>query len=187
MGNRGSIEWGAGWHWPLPDLKTRDGVTYLATVSQEFRGTGSAHKGVDLMYRRRSKADRKEYPAGVNQSERWFVPPGAPVLAARAGKVWSVARTPLGWAVTLDHGAPWATYYLHLEGVVSGLAKGVPVAAGEKLGTVGYNPNREPKAGVVDAARLRHLHFEAWYKGTHAQSVDPGPVIVGWERSLWTL
>lgn len=178
-----SIEWGDGWVWPVPDLNrvTRGVLVGIvpAVVSQEFRGAGAAkpHYGVDLMYR---KAARKPGESA------FFAPSGVPVVAARAGELWSVSRTPRGWAIVLDHGKPFATFYQHLESVDSWIAAGVQgvsrsgqplrVEAGQRLGVMGYDP--------MDARKVVHLHFAVWYQGSGDKaSVDPAPQMASWGRS----
>jgi murein DD-endopeptidase MepM/ murein hydrolase activator NlpD len=180
-------EWGAGWRWPVPIINIA-GVEYMPVVSQEFKP--GRHVGVDIMYRRRSLTDRPEFPAGVkgadgfaNGTTMHFAPPGAGIVAARDARVWFVGKVATGWSVVLDHGAPWATFYAHLQTVdlpLHAMGKrsdgGAPmlVKAGDALGTMGGNPNTDPKRGAVDSARLRHLHFETWYKGAgNNAAVDP--------------
>lgn len=147
-------EWGDGWFWPVADLPASP-----ARVSQEFRPP--SHMGVDIMYR--------------GDNGRWFAPEGTPVLAARAGTVWSVTPNARGIAVVLDHGKPWATFYQHLAS--ADVKKGDVVAAGQRIGVMGIDP--------TDPQRVRHLHFAAWYKGAgDAASVDPTTVMTSWRRSV---
>ena len=144
----------------------------MPVVSQEFRGGGPApHYGVDLMYGR---------PGA------YFVPDGAvPVLAARAGALWSVHQTARGWGIVIDHGAfgPFATYYQHLESVAPNIAaapKGTPIAAGTPLGVMGSDP--------TDGGHVRHLHFAVWYQGFgDSASVDPADAMAGWVRPLYRM
>jgi len=180
-------EWGTGWRWPVPPINI-GGVQYDPAVSQEFKP--GVHRGVDIMYRRRTLDDRPEFPSGVKGADgfangvtRFFAPPGTAVIAARDARVWFVAKVATGWSVVLDHGKPWATFYAHLDTVTLPLhAMGKPVAggaptivkAGDVLGTMGGNPNTDPRKGAVDGQRLRHLHFETWYKGSgNEAAVDP--------------
>ena len=141
------------------------------------------------MYRRKSIADRPEYRAGTSDgSTMYFAPPNTPILAAKDGRVWSVQKTPRGWAVVIDHGKPWATFYQHLERVdlephahgksQSGIA--TTVKAGDMIGTMGFDP--------LDSAKLRHLHFAPWYEG-HGDSavVDPAGEIANWRREQWRI
>lgn len=168
------VNWGDGWVWPIPDVEetTSNGLRVLpATISQEFRR--GSHSGVDLMY----------LDPDV-RARRFRVPVGTPVLAARAGRLWSVSRSPRGWQVVVDHGAPFATYYQHIEEVDPEIASaatgknGAQLAAGTRLGTVGFDP--------TDAARVRHLHFAVWVNGYgDSASVDPAQAMKTWGRSSW--
>jgi murein DD-endopeptidase MepM/ murein hydrolase activator NlpD len=163
MTTKRTIVWGGGWMWPIPDLVTASPTLggFKAKISQEYRDTGVTHYGVDLMW---------WGPDG------WFAPEGAPVAAARAGKVWSVELTPRGWAVVLDHGPPWATFYQHLSEV--GVVTGDQVVAGQEIGKMGADP--------LDPAHTRHLHFAAWYRGSgDPASVDPAPAMESWGRWRW--
>jgi murein DD-endopeptidase MepM/ murein hydrolase activator NlpD len=178
------VPWGGGWVWPLPDIvRTSLGMpieVVPAVVSQEFRGGGARpHYGVDLMYQRTVRGQRQ-----------YWVPDGVPVLAARDGVLWSVERTARGWAVVIDHGPPFATFYTHLAVVDQDIANGVqgvrrngeplPIAAGRRLGLVGYDP--------TDARKVRHLHFAVWYNGAgDAASVDPTSDMATWRRMQWTV
>jgi murein DD-endopeptidase MepM/ murein hydrolase activator NlpD len=165
-----SPAWGPGWVWPIPDLLLAPPLVESivpATISQEFRGNGTArpHYGVDLMYR--SVGDRG-----------WFAPDGTPVCCVKAGTVWSVDRTSRGWAVVVDHGPPWSTFYQHLDKVSPWIATGARVEAGSQLGTMGADP--------TDLEQVRHLHFAAWYHGAGDNaSVDPSEAMHGWARWQW--
>lgn len=192
--------WGDGWHWPVPDLISHGGSRFQAVVTQEFKGP--AHAGLDIMLCRRSDngqvvitgfdpgqkaADKITMDA--TKSGRFFAPKGLPILAARDANVWSVLPSVNGIFVVLDHGKPWATMYGHLESTtlqrtVRGQSKQT-VRAGDVIGTMGAGLNRDPRRGLVDGEHLRHLHFEAWYKGTRNQAVDPRPDMRNWQRGTW--
>lgn len=175
MLSKSRVEWGAGWFWPVPDLLTREGPE-RAVISQEFRGAGDRHPhyGVDIMFRA-----RRPPPA-------FTAPEGTPIMAAHAGNVWSVQRTARGWAVVIDHGKPFATFYQHLETVnpelvngaqgVQGKGPGREVIGGEVIGTMGSDP--------LDGGHVRHLHFAVWYQGSgNAASIDPSSEMATWQRS----
>jgi murein DD-endopeptidase MepM/ murein hydrolase activator NlpD len=152
--------WGKGWALPVPDLVLAD-VRFPAVITQEFKP--SVHLGVDVMYRRKTG--------------EYFAPVGTPIRAANTGTVWSVTSSPRGIAVVIDHGKPWATFYQHLESV--SVRKGQIVPVGAVIGTMGISS--------LDAARVRHLHFAAWYEGHgDAASVDPADAMASWSRSTWT-
>ena len=118
----------------------------------------------------------------------FVVPEGTPVLAARAGKLWSVQQTARGLSVVVDHGKPFATFYQHLASVDPAIAgggnpslafRGMAIEAGQRLGTVGIDP--------TDPSKVRHLHFAVWYNGSgDGSSVDPSSVMPGWRRIVWT-
>jgi murein DD-endopeptidase MepM/ murein hydrolase activator NlpD len=177
------------------------GRQYDATVSSGFGSPrhGHAHRGLDIMYRR-DRADpevERLFPPAVRQADgfastkNYFLPPGTPCVAARAGEVWSVLERSDGggWSVVLDHGKPWATYYTHLISTVLApheggkrVGGGDPqrVAAGETIGAIGGN--------LSDSERVRHLHFEAWHGGFgSARSADAwtAGVMKTWERERW--
>jgi murein DD-endopeptidase MepM/ murein hydrolase activator NlpD len=171
LNTKASPAWGPGWTWPIPDLMLvpplADSIV-RAAISQEFRGAGAGarHFGVDLMYR--SVGDRA-----------WFAPHGTPIVAAKAGTIWSVDESPRGWMVVIDHGPPWATFYQHLEKVSPAISKGARVEAGHQLGIMGSDP--------TDPERVRHLHFAAWYHGAGDDaSVDPSEAMLSWSRWQWT-
>lgn len=176
------VDFGPGWSWPIPDLEVGGGLQ-PATISQEFRtGGGNPHFGVDLMY-----ASRSPPPL-------YTAPPGVPVVAARSGRLWSASRTARGWAVVVDHGAPWATFYQHLDSLSPEVAAaaesgdvgqarrggGLQLAAAQRLGVMGSDP--------TDGGHVRHLHFAVWYRGHgDASSVDPAKAMQTWRRSRWKL
>lgn len=191
--------WGEGWHWPVPDLISNGGSRFPAIVTQEFKGP--KHPGADIMLSRR--ADNGVLIPGfspgqlaadgitrdVTKSGRAFAPKGTPILAARDATVWSVTPTVNGIFVVLDHGKPWATLYGHLETTTlerteRGASK-QRVRAGDEIGTMGAGLNRDPSRGLVDGDHLRHLHFEAWYKGPRSAAVDPAQAMATWTRSTW--
>lgn len=128
------------------------------------------------------------YRRTVNGRRQYWVPDGVPVLAARDGTLWSVERTARGWAIVIDHGPPFSTFYTHLESVETDIANGIQgvrrngeplfIPAGRQLGRVGHDP--------TDANRVRHLHFAVWYQGAgDAASVDPTQDMATWRRLQW--
>lgn len=186
---RRRVTWPVGWMWPVPSLKTKDGARYDAVISD---GVGTArgdavHRGVDIMYKRRTSTDRPEYKQGTDGTRGFFAPPLTPIVAARDGVVWSAGNTPRGWTVVLDHGKPWATYYTHMEhtpfpahaqGVNTATGHATPVKAGDVIGFMGYDP--------MDAAKLRHLHFAVWHGGTDEDAIDPADEMTKWPRPSWS-
>lgn len=130
-------------------------------ISQEYRGSGRVHHGVDVMYR----------PDGG----AWAVPEGTPALAAGPGRVVRVDTTARGVGVVVQHAPTVApsrslwTYYQHLT--EAHVSVGEAVRAGQVVGIVGADP--------TDPQGLRHLHFEVW-SGGWTDSIDPAPLMSGW-------
>jgi murein DD-endopeptidase MepM/ murein hydrolase activator NlpD len=130
------------------------------------------------MYPRRDAADQRDlYPPRTKHGARnHFMPDAIAVLAVRDGLVWSAGKTPRGYAVVLDHGPPWASFYQHLsEMFVQPTQRGKSgqrVRAGDVIGHVGADP--------LDAEGLMHLHFELWYRGAHESAIDPEPLMTTW-------
>ena len=90
---------------------------------------------------------------------------GADVLATAAGTVSLVWSDPLmGECLSIDHGNGVVSIYKNLAvEKASGIAAGVKVTAGQKLGTVG-------ETALIESAEEPHLHFEMTYKEEY---VDP--------------
>lgn len=159
------------WVWPVPRYRSAPSIAgYDPVASQEFHQPG--HNGIDVMYRRVSKFDQPTFVAGTHDgSAAFFAPPGVMVCAAHDGLIWSCGPHPTGrgYQIVVDHGKPFATYYLHMEsvrwGTIAQGAGGIHVQAGEALGVMGYDP--------TDPEGLRHLHFEVWYNGAGNSAIDP--------------
>lgn len=159
------------WVWPVAAWNGRAPVISDGYGSR--RPDGRQHEGVDIMYRR---ASSDSFPAGTPNGSKGFVMPDSmPVLAARDGVVWSALETPRGFAVVIDHGKPFATFYAHLERLfVQPTARAQSkerVRAGQPIGIVGYSP--------LDAERIKHLHFEVWEGGPQAK-IDPALAMRAW-------
>jgi hypothetical protein len=112
-----------------------------------------------------------------NGSVHHVMPNGVLVIAASDGVVWSAAQTPRGFAVVIDHAPTKATtFYTHLEKLLvaptANAKSGERVRAGQPIGIIGADP--------LDAAHLKHLHFELWLGGP-SDRVDPAPLMRGWE------
>jgi len=90
----------------------------------------------------------------------FVAPAGAPVYAARAGRVASAGWDSggYGWLIVLDHGGGVTTWYAHLSRLLVGRGQAVP--AGAFIGRV----------GATGRATGPHLHFSVYL---NAASVDP--------------
>jgi len=149
-------------------------IIYAPTRSQEYRP--SNHHGVDIMYRRKaSGGPDARFAVGTTEGiANWFMPAGQLCYAAKDGYIWSSGTGPTGRIVVIDHGAPFASCYIHMESLLipDGISRGagrVPIRAGQPIGVIGYDPS--------DARKLRHLHFEIWFNGNGTAHVDPWPLI----------
>lgn len=169
------IEWSAGaqpadWTWPVPDMRYTGGgieVLFPAIISQEYRGVGRLHLGVDVMYKDDSARARARY----------FAPATTPIVAARHGRVWQVQRTQRGWSVVIDHGKPWLTFYQHLSEVE--VVEKQDLVTAQRIGTMGIDP--------TDQQGVRHLHFATWYQGYgDSAAVDPQSAMATWARTGWS-
>jgi murein DD-endopeptidase MepM/ murein hydrolase activator NlpD len=118
------------------------------------------------------------YKAGSPNGSKLFVmPDGLVAVAAGDGVVWSAMRTPHGFAVVIDHGPnKVATFYTHLDKLLVAPATpaktGQRVRAGQPIGIIGASP--------LDAAHLKHLHFEVWFGGPNDR-IDPSALMRRWE------
>lgn len=154
MRRSAQVELAEGWVWPVPSWNAA-----LPQISQAF--ADPRHVGVDILYR----------IAG-----RWTAPEGTPIVAANAGTVQVVTRSPRGWSVVIDHG-PVLSFYQHLDSTA--VRRGQRVQAGDQLGTMGADP--------LDAQHVRHLHFELWQRvGADVAHLDPQPLMAPWRVLPWT-
>ncbi len=89
----------------------------------------------------------------------------SPVYAAADGTVQKIWKDPLmGYSVAIKHSGNSVTIYKNLsETLADGIAEGVSVKAGNKLGTVG-------ESAMVEVAEEPHLHLEMTVAGLQ---VDP--------------
>jgi murein DD-endopeptidase MepM/ murein hydrolase activator NlpD len=182
-GSASSLELPPGeWVWPM--LTLPDGRAPL--ISDGFgspRDDGKRrHKGVDIMYRRPKPIVGGRYPLPDHGSRMFEVPPGAPIIAAHSGRVWSTGKTPLGNYVIIDHGPePWSTFYQHLEALAipphragkqtANGKRGLELEVATPLGIAGHS--------MVDGQQIRHLHFELRRGKT---SIDPAPLMKTWRK-----
>ena len=171
----------ARWVFPVPmwgERKAEISDGYSAEAILAGPDKHRKHLGVDIMFRRRSRAELvTEYPPDSPDGSRgYFMPRAHPAVAAADGVVWSAKRTARGFSVVVSHGAPWATYYQHLEALyvepTTRGASGERVRAGQPLGPIGGNPSQPP--------HLRHLHFALWRGGDNTHAIDPAPFLRRW-------
>jgi murein DD-endopeptidase MepM/ murein hydrolase activator NlpD len=95
-------------------------------------------------------------------------PDGTPVYAAAGGKiiVAGCCHGDAGTMIAIQHDNGWVTHYFHLSRIVPGIAVGVRVGQGERIGDVGH----------TGGATGPHLHYEVVIKGV---KVDPMKIPTG--------
>jgi len=122
------------------------GPCWYGDTWQAARGSGRVHLGVDI-----------------------GAPAGTPLVAVAGGRVTQVYRdrpgslSGNGLKITAADGTYF--FYAHLAGLAPGIGAGVPVRAGQVIGTMGSTGN----------AAITHLHFEVHPRGGAA--VNPYPYV----------
>ncbi len=122
------------------------GPCWYGDTWQAARGSGRVHLGVDI-----------------------GAPAGTPLLAVATGRISQVYRdqpgslSGNGLKVRTADGTYF--FYAHLESIAPGIDLGVPVSAGQTIGTIGSTGN----------AAITHLHFEVHPGGGAA--VNPFPYV----------
>lgn len=153
---------------------------YRPTRSQEYRPEN--HHGVDLMFARRGGGGEPGDmwpPQSINGTKNFFMADGVYAVAVADATIWATGMGPTGLYVVLDHGKPFASFYVHLgslivpngiqRGILSATGMPVKVQAGDALGIISFSPQ--------DQQKLKHLHFELWKDGGAESHVDPWPYI----------
>jgi murein DD-endopeptidase MepM/ murein hydrolase activator NlpD len=130
-------------------------ISALKDNFSEMRGNGSRpHEAIDIL-----------------------APRGTPVLAAATGTVVKLFTSQQGGLTVyqFDPTGTWAYYYAHLDRYAPGLAEGMTLSRGDRVGDVGSTGNA--------AADAPHLHFaifrlgpeKQWWKG---EPVNPYPLML---------
>ncbi len=122
------------------------GPCWYGDTWQAARGSGRVHLGVDI-----------------------GAPEGTPLLAVASGRISQVYRdrpgslSGNGLKIRTADGTYF--FYAHLASIAPGIDVGVPVSAGQTIGTIGSTGN----------AAITHLHFEVHPRGGAA--VNPFPYV----------
>jgi peptidoglycan hydrolase-like protein with peptidoglycan-binding domain len=122
------------------------GPCWYGDTWHAFRGSGRVHLGVDI-----------------------GAPRGTPLQAVVSGRVTQIYRdrpgslSGNGIKIAMADGTYF--FYAHLDTIAPGIGVGVPVAAGQVIGTIGSTGN----------AAITHLHFEVHPRGGAA--VNPYPLV----------
>jgi murein DD-endopeptidase MepM/ murein hydrolase activator NlpD len=136
---------------PLSNLKRAD----IQDTFNDARGGGTKHEATDIL-----------------------APRGAPVLAVDEGSVVKLFTSKKGGLTVyqFDRSRTYCYYYAHLDGYAEGLAEGMLVHRGDRLGYVGTTGDAP--------ANTPHLHFailqlgpdKHWWE--HTTALDPYPFLV---------
>jgi murein DD-endopeptidase MepM/ murein hydrolase activator NlpD len=122
------------------------GPCWYGDTWQAARGSGRVHLGVDI-----------------------GAPKGTLLKAVVSGRVSQIYRdrpgslSGNGLKIRMADGTYF--FYAHLDSIASGIELGVPVNAGQVIGTIGSTGN----------AAITHLHFEVHPRGGAA--VNPYPIL----------
>ncbi|MEP6768925.1 MAG: M23 family metallopeptidase [Acidobacteriota bacterium] len=121
----------------------------------EMRGSGSRpHEAIDIL-----------------------APRGTPVLAAATGTVVKLFTSQQGGLTVyqFDPTGTWAYYYAHLDRYAPGLAEGMTLSRGDRVGDVGSTGNASADAPHLHFAIFRLGPEKHWWKG---EPVNPFPLLL---------
>lgn len=106
-----------------------------------------------------------------------MAPTGTPVVAAANGVVEKLFLSQDGGKTIYVRlpGGRTLHYYAHLDQYAPGLQEGMPVAAGQRLGTVGFSGNADPAAPHLHFAILQRQPGASWHSQT--QATNPYPLL----------
>jgi murein DD-endopeptidase MepM/ murein hydrolase activator NlpD len=166
---------------PAPQAAPRSAVSVPAPVTIAVpTGQGLVIPVSGMMPNQLSDTWGQSRAAGVREHHAIDIiaPRGTPVIAAAAGRVEKIFESKDGGhTVYIRRTDPaWVDYYAHLDTYVAGLTEGLPVKAGQQIGTVGFTGNASPDGP--------HLHYEIkqmapgekWYQGTN---INPYRILHG--------
>ena len=111
-----------------------------------------------------------------------MAPRGTPVVAAASGTLEKLFTSKPG-GLTLYVRSPdrrTITYYAHLDAYAPGLREGMPVRAGQQLGTVGFTGNADPAAPHLHFAIMQTTPDANWWDP--ATAINPYPLLTGQAR-----
>ena len=130
-------------------------IARLKDNFSEMRGAGTRpHEAIDIL-----------------------APRGTPVLAAASGRVAKLFTSQQG-GLTLyqfDPTGTFAYYYAHLDRYAPGLAEGITLNRGDRVGEVGSSGNASPDAPHLHFAIFRLGPEKQWWKG---EPVNPYPLLL---------
>lgn len=108
----------------------------------------------------------------LHRGTDFAAPTGTPIYAAGNGTIaWAAMKGANGNLTVLQHDNGWQTLYLHQSMFMPGIAPGVRVSQGQKIGEI----------GTTGRSTGPHLHFELHIDG---EPVDPMSIDTGTGVSL---
>lgn len=156
----------------------RDAAIMQASVTPQVPGklvmpvTGvAAGQLVDTFTQARAGGARVHDAIDIMASE------GTPVVAAAPGKLEKLFLSKDGGNTAYVRSTDGSTiyYYAHLRDYAPGLAENQPIAAGQRLGSVGYTGNASPDAPHLHFAILQTTPQAKWYDKSVA--INPYPLL----------
>lgn len=112
----------------------------------------------------------------VHQATDILAPRGTPVLSATDGRVLKLFTSVAGGLMVYaaDSTARFVLLYSHLDAYVPGLTEGMPLRAGQQIGTVGTTGNASSNTPHLHFGIARVRDVSQWWTGT---PVDPLPLL----------
>lgn len=164
-----------GWTWPME--RAPDGRAPVVSDGRHPKGdmrfrNGVGHRGVDIMYRKRTTAPKGALLNHPWESRGFEVMPQTNALAAAPGRVTVAKWLATGYAVAMDHGFGVETAYHHLSALKCRVGDELP--GGATVGIVGCPPATVKTGGKPG---LVHLHFDLLIGG---KFVDSEPYLKTW-------
>ena len=106
-----------------------------------------------------------------------MAPEGTPVVSAAPGKLEKLFLSKDGGNTAYVRSTDGRTiyYYAHLRDYAPGLSENQTIAAGQRLGSVGYTGNADPAAPHLHFAILQTTPQAKWYDKTVA--INPYPLL----------
>lgn len=104
----------------------------------------------------------------VHEALDILAPRGTPVLSATAGRVLRLHQSKAGGMMiyAADASDRFILLYGHLDTFAPGLAAGMPLIAGQPIGSVGTTGNAPPNTPHLHFAVLRGHPSRQWWRGT---------------------
>lgn len=111
----------------------------------------------------------------VHEALDILAPRGTPVLSATAGRVLKLHQSKAGGTMiyAADASDRFILLYAHLDTYAPGLAEGMPLVAGQQIGTVGTTGNAPPGTPHLHFGVLRGRPSQTWWRG---EPVNPFPL-----------